>query len=121
MHDIAAAQAILRTVLDEASRRGAVRVRRVAVSIGTWDGLRPESLREAFSLEAVGTPAEGAQLDVTVRATRTRCGACLADVPPPVPGAHEGPRHCLECGGDVLVEGDAGFVVTQATMVTGQR
>ncbi|MEK6852073.1 MAG: hydrogenase maturation nickel metallochaperone HypA [Candidatus Thermoplasmatota archaeon] len=70
MHESAAAQQIVRTVLSEAGRRRATEVTSVDVEIGELDGFREVALREAFAIEAKGTPLEHTTLNVHVRAGR---------------------------------------------------
>lgn len=64
MHESVGAQQIVHTVLAEAGRRRAKAVTSILVEVGELDGLREDALREAFALEAEGTPAEGAVLTV---------------------------------------------------------
>jgi len=70
MHESVFAQQIVLTVLHEANRRGAVSVSSVDVEIGALDALGEEGLREAFAIEARGTPLETARLNVHTHAGR---------------------------------------------------
>jgi len=64
MHESVFAQQIVQTVLAEATRRRAASVRSVDVEIGALDAISEETLREAFAIEAAGTPLEHTQLNV---------------------------------------------------------
>lgn len=120
MHELAVAQQIVRTVVETMKLRGAAAVRTIDVEVGALEGLRVETLKRAFALEAAGTTLEGVVLNVALAMPKTSCPACKAarqvDIPwrpdhaPPV-------LRCPECGSELEVEGGRGFVVQRAAMV----
>ena len=62
MHELAAAQDVLRAVLQVAEEQNARRVTAIALKVGrTYAG---ENLRDLIAIAAKGTIAEGARLDV---------------------------------------------------------
>lgn len=70
MHESVLAQQIVLTVLLEANRCGAVSVASVDVEVGALDALSEEGIREAFAVEARGTPLESARLNLRTREGR---------------------------------------------------
>lgn len=64
------------SVLEQARARGASRVHRIVLRIGTLSGVEPESLRFAFEIVTQGTIADGAELEVDSVPARAYCGAC---------------------------------------------
>jgi hydrogenase nickel incorporation protein HypA/HybF len=63
-------------VLREARARGAVRVHRIVLRIGTLSGVEPEALRFAFDVAAADTLAATATLDIENVPARAHCSAC---------------------------------------------
>jgi hydrogenase nickel incorporation protein HypA/HybF len=64
-------------VVDVVSRRAeGARVRRVVLEIGALAAVLPDALRGAFEIAAVGSSAEGADLEIRPLAAHGRCRAC---------------------------------------------
>ena len=76
MHEMSVAIALLERALEEAQRAGLRNVTRVQVELGALQAVEPDLLREAFSAAAIGGPAEGSLLEVTMRPAEARCQAC---------------------------------------------
>jgi hypothetical protein len=62
MHELAAAQDVVKTVLATAEAEGAQRVVAIVLEIGSLYGV--DQMRELIAMEATGTIAEGARLDI---------------------------------------------------------
>jgi Zn finger protein HypA/HybF involved in hydrogenase expression len=62
MHELAAAQDVVRAALAAAEAEGARRIVAIALKIGSLYGA--DQMRELIAMEAKGTIAEGARLDV---------------------------------------------------------
>lgn len=123
MHELAVAQEIVRAVLSVAASRGATAVRSVDVDIGELEGLQAETLREAFHVEATGTPVEGASLNVTVLRAAAICpnGHPQPDVGLPHDPGHGALRpRCALCSFDLEVQGARGFIVRHAAIVLSE-
>lgn len=73
MHELAIAESIVHLALDHAAGR---RVTGVGVRVGALRQVVPESLSFSFELVVMGTPAEGATLEIEGVEAVGRCGAC---------------------------------------------
>lgn len=62
MHELAAAQDVLRAVLQAAEEQSARRVTAIALKVGR--GYAGDNLRDLIAIVAKGTIAEGARVDV---------------------------------------------------------
>ena len=62
MHELAAAQDVLRAVLEAAEKEGARRITAIALKVGQL--YAAENLPDLITLSAQGTIAEGATVDV---------------------------------------------------------
>ncbi len=119
MHELAIAQQVVKVVLDEAGRRHAKRVKTVEIEVGQLEGLGARELREAFSVEAAGTPLEGAFLQVATAPAMAFCLRCREPREAPIPTGHFHALPalaCKVCGGDLRLEGGRGFSVRGAVM-----
>ncbi len=76
MHEFGYGEAILEQVLARANGRPLARVR---VRAGASHALVPDALQQAFTMKAVGTPAEGAEIDLVVIPVPLLCAACGAE------------------------------------------
>lgn len=83
MHEMALARDLVDLIREEAAARSAARVTRVVLEIGVLSHVDPEALRFGFDSAILGTPAEGAALDI--------------DSPP-------GAAWCVDCGETVTIE-----------------
>ena len=62
MHELAAAQDVIRAVLQAAEERGAQRITAIALKVGQL--YTAENLQDLITISAQGTIAEGATVDV---------------------------------------------------------
>jgi Zn finger protein HypA/HybF involved in hydrogenase expression len=62
MHELAAAQDVVKAALAAAEAEGAQRIVAIALKIGSHYGT--DQMRELIAMEAKGTIAEGARLDI---------------------------------------------------------
>jgi hydrogenase nickel incorporation protein HypA/HybF len=91
MHELSIAEAIVRIAAAHAGER---RVTSVEVRVGHLRQVVPDALAFAFELVAVGTPVEGAELELSEVPVAGRCRACGAE------SELDGfPLLCPECGG----------------------
>ncbi len=79
LHEMAIAQGILGIALDTAAQNDAAKILRVSLLVGQLTEIEPASLRFCFEALAAGTPADGAQLEVTVIPLTARCRDCGLD------------------------------------------
>jgi hydrogenase nickel incorporation protein HypA/HybF len=106
MHELALAEAVARIARE---RAGARRVVAVQVACGHLRQVVPDALAFAFELVALGTPLEGARLELREVPARVRCRACGAET-------EQGgfPLACRACGGfDVAVIAGEELVVEE--------
>ena len=82
MHEVGIMQSALDLAIAEAQRAGADRIHRVAMRIGDLSGVVPEALSFAFEALTLGTPAEGACLDIERVPVVCRCPNCGGDFRP---------------------------------------
>lgn len=94
MHELGIAAEALQQTLDHAARAGASRVSRIVLRVGLFSGVDPEALRFAFSAVLPGTPAEGAEVEITTIAAVGHCPDCGKDFSPAADLLFE----CPECG-----------------------
>jgi hydrogenase nickel incorporation protein HypA/HybF len=79
MHEFSLITELMRKIRAIACEQGAARISGVKVKLGALAHISGEHFRAHFEQAAVGTPAEGARLDIDVRptrATRTRRTSC---------------------------------------------
>jgi len=76
VHELSIAESIVDTVLQ---RTGAQQVHVVNVRIGRLTAVVPDALLFCFELATVGTPLEGARLDVHQTDARVHCRSCGKD------------------------------------------
>jgi hydrogenase nickel incorporation protein HypA/HybF len=91
MHELSIADAILHLALAQAGNR---RVARVGVVAGHLRQVVPGALRFSFDLVALGTAAEGAELEIVEAPAVGRCETCGSEG-----RLTEFPLHCEACGG----------------------
>jgi hydrogenase nickel incorporation protein HypA/HybF len=102
MHEMGIMAGVLDTVTRSAQEAGATRVTSVSLSIGQMTEAIEEILVFAWEALAEGTICEGAQLNVTMVAPRSRCPECGGEF------EHDRfHRTCPTCG-NVLTELIAG-------------
>jgi hydrogenase nickel incorporation protein HypA/HybF len=66
MHELAAAQDMLKTVTQTAEEHGAKKVSVIRVKIGERSGHEPSNIVDLMALAAEGTIAEGATVETTL-------------------------------------------------------
>jgi hydrogenase nickel incorporation protein HypA/HybF len=100
MHELSIADAVVAIASRHAGDR---QVTRVELKVGHLRQVVPDALRFAFDLVAVGTPVEGAELELEVIPAAGICRAC--GTAGELPGF---PLLCAACGsGDIeLVRGE---------------
>jgi hydrogenase nickel incorporation protein HypA/HybF len=91
MHEMAIAQTVVAIACSHADGR---RVESVELRVGHLRQVVRSALEFAFELAAVGTPVEGARLDIEQVPARCRCRACGAESEP-----DWFPLACDRCGG----------------------
>jgi hydrogenase nickel incorporation protein HypA/HybF len=106
MHELAIAEAVVQIASEHARGR---RVAVVRVAVGHLRQVVPDALAFAFELVAVGTPVEGARLELREVPAVVRCRGCGVD------GEQDGfPLACCACGGfDVEVVAGEELVVEE--------
>ncbi|MGD0675831.1 MAG: hydrogenase maturation nickel metallochaperone HypA [Polyangiaceae bacterium] len=107
MHESQLARAILREVLARAAQVDAARVLAVRGRLAETEAVSRDSLVLSFTAMAIGTPAEGARLELSIEHVVARCRACRAEYKPE--------QHVIVCprcgdfGADLL--GSTGLVI----------
>lgn len=115
MHEIAAMQAVVTTVLERMYEAGADRVTRVELELGASSHLTEEAARQHFATLAKGTPAEGAELQLAWLPATYQCFTCLRrfeSVSPPLEAL------CPDCGGPGLEISHQDICAARAIEVT---
>ena len=94
MHEMAVAESILHTILEQAGRLGNARPVAARISCGQFNTLNDETMRFAFETVSEGTLCEEMRLEIRHIPLRAACRACEAvftfDVRQPT---------CSACGG----------------------
>jgi hydrogenase nickel incorporation protein HypA/HybF len=104
VHELSIADAIIQTALRCARGR---RVARIELKVGHLRQVVPSALTFGFELVAVGTPAEGAELDIEAVPARVSCLRCAAESV-----VSEFPLWCASCNSlhVEVIAGDELFV-----------
>jgi hydrogenase nickel incorporation protein HypA/HybF len=76
MHELAITQGVVETIVE---RTGRSRVTAVHLVIGKVSGVVPDAVRFCFDLVAVGSPVEGARLEIDEPPGRARCRGCAGE------------------------------------------
>ena len=76
MHEYSLVEALMTRVEEEASRRNALRVHSLKVSVGELAGVDPELFRTAFETFRQGTLCEQTSLEVVTYPAEWRCPSC---------------------------------------------
>jgi len=80
MHELSLIQSLLGIVDQYAGRKNFSRVRSLKLSFGRLSCLDQKSLEFAFSVQSLGTVAEGAALDFEIAPARIYCFSCEEDI-----------------------------------------
>lgn len=81
MHEYSIVSALLDRVDAEARSRGASRVHKVRVRIGSLSGVEPTLFKTAYETFRNGSLCSGAELEVVPVEARWVCSACEGEVP----------------------------------------
>jgi hydrogenase nickel incorporation protein HypA/HybF len=76
VHELSIASAIVEAVQGEVAKRGSAHARRVAVRVGEFSAVDPDSLRFAFDALIRDTPLLDLILEIEVCPLRFRCRDC---------------------------------------------
>ena len=76
MHELAIANSIMNTVLDEARKHDYKSVTAIGLRIGALTDVVPEALEFGFSAIAGGTLLEGARLEIENVPVQGKCSGC---------------------------------------------
>ena len=76
MHEASIAMAAIEQAVEAARQHGATRITRVELRVGALRQVVPEAMKLAFEACAIGTPAEGAKLDLQEESVVARCRPC---------------------------------------------
>jgi hydrogenase nickel incorporation protein HypA/HybF len=94
MHEMALTESVVEIALQEMSRAGARRLKRIVLDIGRLSAVEPEAMRFCFAAIAAGTAAEGAELAIEEAPGAGWCLDCARAV-----ALEERYGPCPECGG----------------------
>jgi hydrogenase nickel incorporation protein HypA/HybF len=76
MHEASIAMAAIEQAVEVARQHGASRITRVALRVGALRQVMPEAMKLAFEACAIGTPVEGAELELREEPVVARCRPC---------------------------------------------
>ena len=85
MHELSIAQSIVEQLEETTRAEGAIRVRRVTLTVGALSGVDPEALRLAYPVATEDTCAAGSDLVVEEVPSSVHCNACGQDSTPQFP------------------------------------
>ena len=77
MHEVAAMQGAVRTILEHMQQAGGSRITTVELMLGASGHFTEEAARQHFTVLTMGTPAEGAALEVFWLPATLQCFSCL--------------------------------------------
>ncbi len=81
MHEMSLVESLVELVEDERRRQAFTRVRVVRLQVGALGHAEPDALRFCFEAIAKGTVAQGARLEIEMRAGEGRCPRCRRRAP----------------------------------------
>jgi hydrogenase nickel incorporation protein HypA/HybF len=81
MHEMSLVEAVIELVEDERRRQSFSRVLVVRLQVGALGHAEPDALRFCFDAIAKGTIAEGARLEIEMRAGEGWCPVCRSSAP----------------------------------------
>ena len=79
MHEVSIMEEAVRLAVDTAKAKGAGRVSRLRLRVGTLSGVVPEAMHFAFDVVCRGTIAEGAKLEIESVPAACWCAGCQAE------------------------------------------
>jgi len=96
MHELSIAESLIKIIGEEMTKHGLKKLLMVKIVYGQISAIVPEALETAFEVLTVGTPFEGARVEVEVKPMVVRCRQCGEEFSP----AHEERilMPCPKCG-----------------------
>lgn len=93
MHELAVTQSMLDLALEEATKAGASRIRKISIVIGEMSGIVGDCVKFYFEFLSKNSPAEGATVLYRSVATEVKCRSCAETFQPKefdwsCPGCH---------------------------------
>jgi hydrogenase nickel incorporation protein HypA/HybF len=79
MHEWALAEAVLSTVLREAEKREAIRIKRIVIGLGSLQQIEKEIFRFALKELAKGTPLMKVKFSIKHVDARLKCNRCTRE------------------------------------------
>ncbi len=76
MHELSVATKILHLAVQQLEEQGMTKIHTISMKVGVMQGYEPQWMQHYFEKIAKGTPAEGAQLRVTLSPIVFRCRDC---------------------------------------------
>lgn len=101
MHEISLCENIRSQLDEEATRHKFRRVTKVWLDVGAFSCVEPEALRFGFDAVMRGSVAEGAELEIEVKAGKAQCTGCGTTT-----GVSDRLALCPDCGAPLIYAGD---------------
>ncbi len=76
MHELAIAESIIKTVLDEAERKNLGPVKKIVVRVGALTDIVPDALQFGFEAASADTELEGTKLEIKTIPVAGKCKSC---------------------------------------------
>ncbi len=76
MHELAIAESIIKTVLDEAEKRNLGRIKKIAVRVGALTDIVPDALQFGFEAASADTGLAATQLEIKTIPVTGKCKGC---------------------------------------------
>ncbi|NJB66556.1 hydrogenase nickel incorporation protein HypA/HybF [Desulfobaculum xiamenense] len=96
MHEMSIAQSLIGIIQEEMKKHELTKLRTVRVKYGKLAAIVPDSLQFAFEACVIGTPLEGATLEMELLPLKLKCGECGTLFSPEDPNTLFVP--CPKCG-----------------------
>jgi hydrogenase nickel incorporation protein HypA/HybF len=117
MHEIGIAESVLDAVRAEAQRLAGSHVYKVAVRVGEWSGVSPDSLSFCFESLVKGTEMEPLTLEIEYCPARRQCRKCGCSFPVKTESLP-----CPQCGGmDTVLAGGEELDIAYLEVEDGSR
>jgi len=92
MHELAIAESIINTVVDESKKNGCKAVTKIVVRVGALTDIVPEALQFGFEVASAETVISGAKLEIESVPVKGNCNNCSINFE-----LHEHIFVCPEC------------------------
>ena len=79
MHELAIAESIIKTVLDEAERQKLGHIRRISVRVGALTDIVPDALQFGFEAASTDTELQETELEINTVPVAGKCRNCGRD------------------------------------------